>query len=139
MSRLTVLHLGKYYAPIRGGIETVLETLCRGARGRVDSRALVLGTTPSTVHDIVDGVHVTRVGSFGAVGAVALSVPVRAIVNVRVRALSALVPNGVAETVIFAAGVDKAGAVAMTAARPSEPVTTSSCESDPADAPSATR
>ena len=73
MSRLTLLHLGKYYAPIRGGIETVLETLCRGERARLDSRALVLGTTPHTVHDVVDGVHVTRVRSFGTVGAVALT------------------------------------------------------------------
>ena len=73
MTRLRLLHLGKYYAPIRGGIETVLETLCRGERGRIDSRALVLGTTPTTVHDVVDGVHVTRARSFGTVGAVALT------------------------------------------------------------------
>ena len=73
MTRLTLLHLGKYYAPIRGGIETVLETLCRGERGRIDSRALVLGTTSTTVHDVVDGVHVTRARSFGTVGAVALT------------------------------------------------------------------
>ena len=73
MSRLTVLHLGKYYPPVRGGIETVLETLCRGERGRLDSRALVLGTGPATVHEGVDGVPVTRVRSFGTVGAVSVT------------------------------------------------------------------
>ena len=73
MSRLNLLHLGKYYAPVRGGIETVLETLCRGERGRLDSRALVLGTAPATVHEVVDGVPVTRVRSFGTVGAVSLT------------------------------------------------------------------
>jgi lipopolysaccharide/colanic/teichoic acid biosynthesis glycosyltransferase/glycosyltransferase involved in cell wall biosynthesis len=77
MSRLRLLHLGKYYPPVRGGIETVLETLCRGERGRLDSRALVLGTAsgaaPRTVHEVVDGVPVTRVRSFGTVGAVALT------------------------------------------------------------------
>ena len=73
MSRLRVLHLGKYYSPVRGGIETVLEILCRQARTCVDSRALVLGTSPRTVHEVVDGVPVTRVRSFGTVGAVALT------------------------------------------------------------------
>jgi rhamnosyl/mannosyltransferase len=70
---MTVLHLGKYYPPVRGGIETVLERLCRGARTCLAPRALVLGTTPRTVHEVVDGVPVTRVRSFGTVGAVALT------------------------------------------------------------------
>ena len=73
MSRLKVLHLGKYYPPVRGGIETVLETLCRQARTCVDSRALVLGTSLRTVHEVVDGVPVTRAGSLGSVGGVALT------------------------------------------------------------------
>ena len=73
MSRLTVLHLGKHYPPVRGGIETVLEALCRGARTCIASRALVLGTTRRTVHEVVNGVPVTRVRSFGTVGAVALT------------------------------------------------------------------
>ncbi|HEV8396905.1 MAG TPA: sugar transferase [Vicinamibacterales bacterium] len=73
MNRLNVLHLGKHYPPVRGGIETVLEALCREARTRLAPRALVLGTTPRTVHDVVDGVPVTRVRSFGTVGAVALT------------------------------------------------------------------
>ena len=74
MRRLRILHLGKYYPPVRGGIETVVETLCRGERGRLDSRALVLepGAQP-TVHEVVDGVPVTRVRSFGTVGAVSLA------------------------------------------------------------------
>ena len=42
MSRLTVLHLGKYYPPDRGGIETVLEALCRGDAAGIEPRALVL-------------------------------------------------------------------------------------------------
>jgi len=73
MIRPKVLHLGKYYPPVRGGIETVLELLCRQARTCVDSQALVLGTSPRTVHEVVDGVPVTRVRSFGTVGAVALT------------------------------------------------------------------
>jgi len=67
------LHLGKYYVPERGGIETVLEALCRGTAATLDSRALVMHTEPRTVHEVVDGVPVTRVASFGRVGAVSLT------------------------------------------------------------------
>ena len=73
MSRPRVLHLGKYYVPERGGIETVLEALCRGTAATLDSRALVMHTEPRTVHEVVDGVPVTRVASFGRVGAVSLT------------------------------------------------------------------
>ena len=70
---LKVLHLGKYYPPHRGGIETVLETACTGAGAHIDARALVLNTTRQTVHETVDGVPVTRVASLATVGAVSLT------------------------------------------------------------------
>lgn len=70
---LRVLHLGKYYPPVRGGIETVLETLCQGERRVADSRALVLGTRPGTVHEVVDGVPVTRAGCIASAGAVSVT------------------------------------------------------------------
>jgi rhamnosyl/mannosyltransferase len=74
MNRMTVLHLGKYYPPVRGGIETVLETLCRGARTRAWPRGRSCSVPRrETVHEVVDGVPVTRVRSFGTVGAVALT------------------------------------------------------------------
>jgi len=71
--RLRVVHLGKYYTPVRGGIETVLELLCRGEQASVESRALVINTSAATVHEHVDAVHVTRAGRLAAVGAVSLS------------------------------------------------------------------
>ena len=58
---LRVLHLGKYYPPHRGGIETVLEAACAGAGAFIEPRALVLNTARRTVHEIVDGIPVTRV------------------------------------------------------------------------------
>lgn len=70
---LRVLHLGKYYAPEPGGIETVLEMLCRGERAVVDSRALVVNTSRATVHETVAGVPVTRVGQWLAAGAVSIA------------------------------------------------------------------
>jgi hypothetical protein len=52
----------QYYPPVRGGIETVLETLCRGAR-TCRAPCAGAGTTQRTVHEVVDGVPVTRVRS----------------------------------------------------------------------------
>jgi lipopolysaccharide/colanic/teichoic acid biosynthesis glycosyltransferase/glycosyltransferase involved in cell wall biosynthesis len=73
MSRTTVLHLGKHYPPERGGIETVLEAVCRGADQAIEPRALVLNTSRRTVHQRQDGVDVTRVGRVAAVGAVSIT------------------------------------------------------------------
>jgi len=73
MSRLRILHLGKYYAPVRGGIETVVETLCRGETVWADSSALVLNKGLFTTLERVDDVDVRRVGSVATVGAVSLA------------------------------------------------------------------
>ena len=73
MSRLRVLHLGKYYPPVKGGIESVVETLCRGEAAWVDSSALVLNETRATTFEYRDGVAVRRVGSLARVGAVSLA------------------------------------------------------------------
>jgi lipopolysaccharide/colanic/teichoic acid biosynthesis glycosyltransferase/glycosyltransferase involved in cell wall biosynthesis len=73
MSVLRVLHLGKYYPPAKGGIETVVETLCRGERPSAESEALVLNKRRTTTTEVVDGVPVRRVASVATVGAVSWS------------------------------------------------------------------
>jgi rhamnosyl/mannosyltransferase len=73
MKRLRILHLGKYYPPVKGGIETVVETLCRGEARWVDSSALVLNEGSQTTIERRDGVDVTRVGAVARVGAVSLA------------------------------------------------------------------
>jgi glycosyltransferase involved in cell wall biosynthesis len=73
MKRLRILHLGKYYPPVKGGIETVVETLCRGEARWVDSSALVLNEGSQTIVERRDGVDVTRVGAVARVGAVSLA------------------------------------------------------------------
>ena len=73
MSRLKVLHFGKYYPPSRGGIETVVETLCRGERHSAESQAMVINRNGPTIQEIVDGVPVLRVGSVATIGAVSLA------------------------------------------------------------------
>ena len=74
-----------------------------------------------------------------AIAVLFTGVPVRAILRLRVSALSALVPKGVASTMMSSAGVDNEGAVTTKKAWPSEPVTTSTCEIEPADVLTLTR
>ena len=68
---MRVSHLGKFYPPVPGGMERVLQSLAEGERGRgVDSRALVVNTAGQTVHESVNGVPVTRAASMLRVGSV---------------------------------------------------------------------
>ncbi len=68
-----MLHLGKFYPPVRGGMETALQTLCAGQSEAIQSRALVMNRGRKTTHDVVEGVKVTRVASWVTVGAVAVA------------------------------------------------------------------
>lgn len=72
-SRLRVLQVGKFYPPVRGGMETHLKDLCDQLRHAVDVDVLVANTTRETVHDSVDGVPVTRVASHGRLRATSLA------------------------------------------------------------------
>ncbi len=61
----SVLQVGKYYYPYRGGMETYLLDLCQGIKDRTDLRVLVSNTSRRTVREEVDGVRVVRAGSWG--------------------------------------------------------------------------
>lgn len=61
--RLRLLHVGKYYPPYMGGIETHLQTLCTAIRDDVDLDVVVANAGRATVDDVVDGVRVSRVGT----------------------------------------------------------------------------
>ena len=68
---MRVAHLGKFYPPVPGGMERVLQSLAEGERARgVDVRALVVNTGRETLHENVNGVPVTRAGSVLRVGSV---------------------------------------------------------------------
>lgn len=69
---MKVLHVGKFYPPVSGGMEKVVQVLCESERPAVDSRVLVAHTSPATVHETVNGVPVTRAASVKKIGAVAL-------------------------------------------------------------------
>jgi glycosyltransferase involved in cell wall biosynthesis len=67
---LKVLHVGKYYPPVPGGMERVVQALCTVAPDRLESRVLAFSRDRSTMEEVVDGVAVTRVGTLGQAGSV---------------------------------------------------------------------
>ncbi len=68
-----VLHVAKFYPPAAGGMERVVETLCRASEGIVESRVLALNQGRETVEEVVDGVPVTRVGVLARSGSVPIA------------------------------------------------------------------
>ena len=70
---MKVLHVGKYYPPVPGGMERVLQLLCEGERREIDSRVLVASTGRATEREVRNGVPVTRAGSLAMIGSVGLS------------------------------------------------------------------
>jgi rhamnosyl/mannosyltransferase len=70
---LKVLHIGKFYPPVPGGIERVVQSLCSVAKGRLESSVLAFNTSAHTVREVVDGIAVTRVGTWGSTGSVAIA------------------------------------------------------------------
>ena len=71
-ARPVVLHVGKFYPPVAGGMERVLQLLCEREKAEVETRVIVANTCAETVHETVDGVAVTRVANYGTVGSVAV-------------------------------------------------------------------
>lgn len=63
-ARIRVLHIGKYYPPYRGGMESHLEGLSTELSRLVDLEVIVANTGWRTAKEVVDGIKVTRVGKF---------------------------------------------------------------------------
>ena len=66
---MNVLHLGKFYPPARGGMETMLALICGKTEGRVHNRALVANDEHASVGETRDGVEVMRAGAWKRFGA----------------------------------------------------------------------
>jgi rhamnosyl/mannosyltransferase len=60
---MNVLHVGKYYPPYMGGIETHLHALCGELRRFMDVRVLVANTDSSSKTECIDGMMVERTGA----------------------------------------------------------------------------
>ena len=73
MSRLRVLHVGKFYPPHHGGMESHVETLCRELSAEVDVEVLVSADDRRTVRETVDGVPVTRIGTLATLSSASVN------------------------------------------------------------------
>ena len=71
--KLRVLHVGKFYPPYMGGIETHLQNLCNELKDLVDLKVLVSNSGAQTIEDTVEGVSVTRVGTRATLSAAPIS------------------------------------------------------------------
>jgi rhamnosyl/mannosyltransferase len=70
---LRILQVGKYYAPIRGGIENLVHALSRGLARQHEVTALVFNRGRETVQETMEGVRIIRVGSLGLVQSVEIA------------------------------------------------------------------
>jgi rhamnosyl/mannosyltransferase len=68
-----VLHVGKFYRPVRGGMETVLAALCEGTARRWRVRVVVAQQGMRTTRERRDGVEVVRVGTLARALSVSLA------------------------------------------------------------------
>jgi rhamnosyl/mannosyltransferase len=63
LEKLRVLHVGKFYPPHMGGIETHLQALCGALRPYADVRVIVSSEGRNTVEETVDSVPVERLAT----------------------------------------------------------------------------
>jgi glycosyltransferase involved in cell wall biosynthesis len=66
---MKILHLGKFYPPHRGGIETHLEILCRELRKSAEIAVIVANHRPGDETESIEGVAVRRLHSFLSIAA----------------------------------------------------------------------
>ncbi len=60
---LRVLHIGKFYPPHPGGMETHLQALCGELKRTVNVEVVVAGDGRETLEETIDGVRVARLGT----------------------------------------------------------------------------
>jgi glycosyltransferase involved in cell wall biosynthesis len=68
----TVIQIGKFYPPHRGGMESHLEALCLGLNESVDLQVVVSNSTGETVVENRKGVRVTRLGRIAEVASTSI-------------------------------------------------------------------
>jgi rhamnosyl/mannosyltransferase len=67
-----VTHAAKFYAPVRGGMETVVADLCDGTADAWDVRVVAANDAAHTVRERIGGVEVVRSAAYGSAASVPL-------------------------------------------------------------------
>src|ERR1051325_191188 len=67
---MRVLHVGKFYHPYLGGVESALKSLCEGKVGPVVTEVLVANVNRQSVVEKVGPVNVTRAGMWGLISSI---------------------------------------------------------------------
>lgn len=62
-----MLHVGKFYPPHPGGMETVVSDLCQALASRLDVEVVVANEGRSSRHELINGVTITRLGRWGEI------------------------------------------------------------------------
>lgn len=93
-----MIHVGKYYRPVPGGIENHCYHLCTRLARHVDLTVLVSHTGPRTVRETVDGVKVVRVPRYAQFASTPVSPGLfRHLWNARADIVHVHLPNPMAE------------------------------------------
>jgi len=61
--RPRVLHIGKFYPPHRGGMETHLSLLCGSLQASFEAEVLVASENSHDIHELISGVKVSRLAT----------------------------------------------------------------------------
>ena len=103
--RPRVLHVGKYYPPHRGGIETHMHLLCTELRPHADVEVIVASSDRAGAVEVIDGVDVVRVGTpFNLAGAPVCPGMVKLIRESRADIVHVHLPNPAAVMAYLASG-----------------------------------
>src|ERR1044072_8693027 len=60
---IKVLHVGKFYPPYLGGMETHLQSLCKELKKFVNVKVVVANDSRESLREMVGGVDISRVGT----------------------------------------------------------------------------
>ena len=73
---LNIVHLGKYYAPDTGGIESVTASLAKGAvKAGHQVSVICFKKLPANIDEVIDGVHIYRAPIWKLIASQPLSLP----------------------------------------------------------------